>query len=139
MTRFLTMTAAATLMATGVAAQSQVEISTIETFLPRVDVETLTDLEVTELLAIAHGGGTGSEKGLKMRAMLDDANFEPRTPLEIDVQTGLTEFERAEIRRYAPQLDVSTLTEIEIQSLQAAINNGDNAEIDTVVAQIMAN
>ncbi|MBV7397426.1 hypothetical protein [Mameliella sediminis] len=139
MTRFLTATALATVVATGAVAQSQVDVSTIEKFLPRVKAETLTELQVTQLVAIAHGSESASDKKLQMRALVTDANLEPLDPLVINVSQELTEYERTQIERYAPELDVDTLTESEIQSLQIAINNGDNSDIDTVVRRIMAN
>ncbi|WP_420326883.1 hypothetical protein [Mameliella sp.] len=139
MTRFITATALATVVATGAIAQSQVETQTIEKFFPNVNVETLTELQVTQLTNIAASGESVSEKRAQMRALLTDVNFEPVDSVDVDVTTGLTEFERSQINLYAPELDVSSLTEIEIQRLQTAITSGDNSEIDKVARQIMAN
>jgi hypothetical protein len=139
MTRFITATALATVVATGAFAQSQVETQTIEKYFPNVNVETLTDLQVTQLTNIAASGESVSEKRAQMRALLTDVNFEPMEPVDMEVTTGLTEFERSQIELYAPELDVSSLTKIEIQRLQTAITSGDNAEIDKVANQIMAN
>ncbi|KHQ54916.1 hypothetical protein [Mameliella alba] len=139
MTRFITATALATVVATGAFAQSQVETQTIEKYFPNVNVETLTELQVTQLTTIAASGESVSEKRAQMRALLIDVNFEPMEPVDMEVTTGLTEFERSQINLYAPELDVSSLTENEIQRLQTAITSGDNAEIDKVANQIMAN
>lgn len=139
MTRFLTATAIAALMGTGALAQTQLETSTIESFLPRVKVETLTDQQIQGLMVIAQGGDSESEKGLKMRGLVTEANLEAIDTVEIEVQTELTEAERAEIGRYAPELDIAMLSDIDIQRLQNAIDNGDNTEIETVVRDLMAN
>ncbi|ASP19400.1 hypothetical protein ANTHELSMS3_00681 [Antarctobacter heliothermus] len=139
MTRFLTATAIAALLGTGALAQTQLETSTIESFLPRVKVETLTDQQIQGLMVIAQGGDSESEKGLKMRGLVTEANLEAIDTVEIEVQTELTEAERAEIGRYAPELDIAMLSDIDIQRLQNAIDNGDNTEIETVVRDLMAN
>tara|TARA_R100000750_G_scaffold31539_1_gene20164 strand:- start:860 stop:1279 length:420 start_codon:yes stop_codon:yes gene_type:complete len=139
MTRFLTATAIAALLGTGALAQTQLETSTIESFLPRVKVETLTDQQIQGLMVIAQGGDSESEKGLKMRGLVTEANLEAIDTVEIEVQTELTEAERAEIGRYAPELDIAMLSDIDVQRLQNAIDNGDNTEIETVVRDLMAN
>lgn len=139
MTRFLTATAIAALLGTGALAQTQLETSTIESFLPRVKVETLTDQQIQGLMVIAQGGDSESEKGLKMRGLVTEANLEAIDTVEIEAQTELTEAERAEIGRYAPELDIAMLSDIDIQRLQNAIDNGDNTEIETVVRDLMAN
>lgn len=139
MTRFITATALATVLATGAVAQSQVDTHTIEKFFPNVNVETLTERQVTQLTSIATSGESVSEKRAQMRALLTDANFEPMEPVELDINTDLTEFERNQIKLYAPELDVSSLTELEIQRLQSAITSGENSEVDKVVQQIKAN
>lgn len=139
MTRFLTATAIAALLGTGALAQTQLETSTIESFLPRVKVETLTDQQIQGLMVIAQGGDSESEKGLKMRGLVTEANLEAIDTVEIEVQTELTEAERAEIGRYAPELDIAMLSDIDIQRLQNAIDNGNNTEIETVVRDLMAN
>ncbi len=139
MTRFITATALATVLATGAFAQPQVDTQTIEKFFPNVNVETLTERQVTQLTSIATSGESVSEKRAQMRALLTDANFEPVEPVDLDINTDLTEFERNQINLYAPELVVSSLTELEIQRLQSAINSGDTSQIDSVVQQIKAN
>lgn len=138
MTRFLTATAIAAIVGTGAMAQTQLEASTIESFLPRVNVETLTDQQIERLMLIAHSGESTSEKRLQMRGVVTEANLDPIKDVEVEVQTGLTEAERAEIGRYAPQLEIAELSELDIRRLQTAIDSGNNADVDTVVRDLMA-
>ncbi|WP_417211452.1 hypothetical protein [Antarctobacter sp.] len=138
MTRFLTATAIAAVIGTSAMAQTQLEISTIESFLPRIKIETLTEQQITQLMLTANSGESVSEKGLQMRALVTEDNLTPIESVEVEVQEGLTEAERAEINLYAPELDIAALSDIDIQRLQTAIHSGDNSDVDTVVRSLMA-
>ncbi|SNT37411.1 hypothetical protein [Antarctobacter heliothermus] len=138
MTRFLTATAIVALVGTGAMAQTQLETSTIESYLPRIKVETLTELQIEQLMLVAHSGESTSQKGLQMRGLVTEANLDPIDKVDVEVQTGLTEAERSEIGRYAPQLEIAELSDLDIRRLQTAIDSGDNTDIDTVVRDLMA-
>lgn len=138
MTRFLTATTIAALIGTNVMAVTPLESSTIEKFLPRIKVETLTERQVDALMLIANSGESISEKGLQMRGLVTEANLVALDPTVVEIEQGLTEAERSEIGRYAPQLDIDDLNAIDIQRLQTAINSGSNADIDTVVRDLAA-
>ncbi|WP_323770823.1 hypothetical protein [Antarctobacter sp.] len=138
MTRFLTATAIATVIGTTAMAQTQLEISTIESFLPRIKIETLTEQQINQLMLTANSGESISEKGLQMRALVTEDNLTPIETVEVEIQEGLTEAERAEISSYAPELDIAALSDIDIQRLQTAIHSGNNSDIDTVVRDLMA-
>ncbi len=133
MTRFLTATALTALMATGATAQTAGEAATIEKYLPGIQVETLSDDQVVQLNNLAKSGNSESEKALRMRGLVSDQNFEDYEAVEYEPTEGLTDGQRAEISKYAPELDVSTLSDMQVQRLQNVITSGDEGEINRVL------
>lgn len=190
MKRILTATALTTVMATSALAMTEADEVRIERFLPNYDVSMADEMTIEQLLSIANGGGSFSEKQLQMRslAMKDDGavksftdedlkrvyvvvpedqvanltdaqkedairivdTYESRAEAEARLNAiildapmnfgtnAVTEGEAALINFYAPEVDVSALSQDEVETILSLIYSEDSvAEIESGISSIV--
>ncbi|MBP0483453.1 hypothetical protein [Sagittula salina] len=142
MKRFLTATALMSIVATGAFAATDYEATTINTYLPDVDVSTLNDEQVGALMNIA-GSNTEAEKEEQMRAYLGEFNSPEMTTsvkvvpaeeaaemeAEGTMEPADPDFYDNVIASFLPDVSIETLTD-EQKSALVNIANGDGNEND---------
>ncbi|MFZ7091715.1 hypothetical protein [Primorskyibacter sp. 2E233] len=131
MKRLFATTALAATLATGAFAATSGQLNMLQSYLPTVDVELLSEAQVDELLVIATSEGSDADKIDKMKAVVtarNALNVEPLTAVEMGT-----------IKNVDPSVDFSLLTDAEISELRLAIAAGDNDAIERTLSTLTAN
>lgn len=139
MKRILTATALMSVVATGAFAATDYETTTINQYVPEVDVSTLSDTQVDALVGIA-GSSDEADIETEMRAYLDTypspepvtvtttADAEPAIdPAYTDDASGYD----ATIAEYLPDVDLDTLSDEQKAQLVSIATSADEADIET--------
>ncbi|WGW05196.1 hypothetical protein [Tropicibacter oceani] len=125
MKRLFATTALAATLATGAFAATSGQLNMLQSYLPTVDVDLLSEAQIDELLIIANGGASDTEKATQMQAVVtarNALNVEPLTPVEIN-----------KIRSVDANVDTSIFTDAEISELRLAIASGDRQAIERAI------
>ncbi|MFW2545510.1 hypothetical protein ACN2XU_23015 [Primorskyibacter sp. 2E107] len=124
MKRLIATTALAATLATGAFAATEGEISMLQKYVPTVDLQTVSDEQIDEMLLIANTESSDTEKAEKIQAVLtarNAINAEPLTPVE-----------KNKIVNVVPDANFALLTDAEIVDLRLAIAGGNEDQIESV-------
>ena len=116
MKKLLTATALTTLLGTAAFAQTDAEQAQINQYLPGTDIATLTEAEITSLVAIANGGDSDTEKRAQMQAVVEGSNT--------ITTTTVTAVNVTQLQQYAPNTDFTTWSAEDLANAQVIANSG---------------
>ncbi len=100
----------------GTAAPTQAEINAITTFYPEADFTSLTDEQITEMMAIAQSGDDDTEKARRIEAIAETDNP--------SIETA----DRAVLTEYFPEWRGEEMTEADKDRIVALVNRGVDPE-----------
>lgn len=128
MKRFITAAALTSVIATGAFAATEYQTSTINQYVPEVDVSTLSDEQVDALIAIS-GSADEADKEQKMRSYLGVQT----SPATVDTTTTTmttadASMDDPTISQYLPDVDQSTLTDAQKAALVGIATSADESD-----------
>ncbi|GAA4219016.1 hypothetical protein J4E08_17810 [Sagittula sp. NFXS13] len=128
MKRFITAAALTSVIATGAFAATEYQTSTINQYVPEVDVSTLSDEQVDALIAIS-GSADEADKEQKMRSYLGVQT----SPATVDTTTTTmttadASMDDPTISQYLPDVDQSTLTDQQKAALVGIATSADESD-----------
>lgn len=111
---------------------SEAQIVQLQQYAPDVDFSDITRAQAEAALALAFGGTSESEKATRVQNVLSDESM---------VETMATDIEASErqmIEFYAPDIDLDSVTEVELDAIVQVIHSGKphgeiTSEIETIV------
>ncbi|MFZ5963956.1 hypothetical protein ACOXXX_13475 [Thalassococcus sp. BH17M4-6] len=130
MKRFLIATALTASMATAGFAATEQEKVEINSFLPTVNVEAMSDAEVAQALQIINGGDNRSDKLGKLNALVSGNEYMSSPGMA-------SEAEMEQIKAAAPGVDVSKLSQAQIDTALALISSTDAGDVDRKVQAVL--
>ena len=96
---------------------SDAEKRHLQQYAPNVDLETVTKDQMLAALAVSYGNASESEKAERVQAVLNDYSV-------VDTMAqDITEGRERMIRSYAPNVDLSTLSEEDVQTIMSFIHS----------------
>ncbi len=131
MKRFLIATALTASLSTAAYAATEAEVAQIQSLLPNVDASTLSDTEVTNAMAIINGSDSRSSKMQNLSALLNQE-------MSMGMAATPTEAQRAQLERYAPNVDYTTVTQAQLDTALNYVNSGmGDADISQNVQAVL--
>lgn len=96
---------------------SDAEKRHLQQYAPNADLETVTKDQMLAALAVSYGNASESEKAERVQAVLNDYSV-------VDTMAqDITEGRERMIRAYAPNVDLSTLSEEDVQTIMSYIHS----------------
>ena len=107
---------------------SEAEKARVMMLVPQADLSSLTDDQVTAIQLTLYNGSDGEQRQHLTAIIEGDSASYPR----------LSAAQEAEIRKVAPDVDLSTLRRDQVAALQATLNSGDDGERRQHISAILA-
>ena len=97
---------------------SAAEMDRLERYAPNADLSMISQAQAEAAIAVIYGGGTRSEKGERVEAILND--YMVVETMAADISEGRLNI----IQEYAPNVDASDLSEQDVQLIMNFIHSG---------------
>ena len=117
MKRLLTATALTTAFATAGFAATEAQENAIQSYLPGIDVQALSDTQVDTLLSLAYSGDTRADKVSAMSAYVE-------APAMIDADISPAQMN--DLMAFAPGVDFSGFSDAELAQALSVMHSGDS-------------
>ena len=118
MKRIMIATALTTTLATSAFAVTEGQIDQIEAFAPGMNTSVLSETELQTAYGIVTSGDSVSEKRAKLRSLTADG--------EADGFAMISEAEMLRLQRYAPNIDLSLITQSQAEAALAITYGGES-------------
>jgi len=97
---------------------SAAEMDRLERYAPNADLSMISQAQAEAAIAVIYGGGTRSEKGERVEAILND--YMVVETMAADISEGRLNI----IQEYAPNVDANDLSEQDVQLIMNFIHSG---------------